>query len=165
MYRPIDEMQEMRERRGFTPEFVAKVRERRAAEATAAEIAAREAEIIANNIKVIRGVGRIRMPLWAAQIVMDVAGKHGIEPVHIISKSRTVAHVRARNEAYHEIRAAKGHTAPSFPRMGDWFNRDHTGIIWGCARHAQMNGLRSQTRMNIEQKLFNHRRWFERKAA
>lgn len=96
------------------------------------------------------------MPEWAVGIIRKVALDRGIEPEAIVSRSRLVVHVMARNEAFYRIRQAispiTGMRA-SYPMIGAWFGRDHTGPLWGAARHAQMNGLPAISHLNVVGKM------------
>lgn len=82
---------------------------------------------------------------WAA-IVHDVAGKSGFGFVDLVKYGdRRTSINAARFECYYRIKTevvmADGN-APSYPQIGKWFaGRDHTTIMHGVRRWAEMNGL------------------------
>ena len=79
------------------------------------------------------------MPAWAQQIVLKVCAQHDVPPTELLTTNRSGPVVRARWEAYYLIRAHC--PTPAWTRMGRWFDRDHSGILVGIAKHAAETGV------------------------
>lgn len=80
-----------------------------------------------------------------AQIKLtEVAERYKLTTQEILCKGRTRRIVYPRNEAIYEIAIA---TKLSFPQIGKIFNKDHTTIIHGIRRHAELNGLPIPTKI------------------
>lgn len=100
------------------------------------------------------------MPLWARRIVVAVAEKHGVGIADIIGTSRVRAIVAARNEAYYLIRTGIQTSTgkhPSYPQIGDWFGREHTGVLYGTSKHAAENSLPLASSFDAEEKMARKR--------
>ena len=79
-------------------------------------------------------------PLTPAQIIIrEVAIKHGVTTADMRGISRKVKFVRARQEAVYEVKKRLNLSLPLIGRvMG---NKDHTTVLHGIRKHAQMNNL------------------------
>lgn len=72
------------------------------------------------------------------RIIREVAEKHGVTPVDILSERRTQLVVNARQEA---MWRAKSETEWSLPRIGKAFGgRDHTTVIHALRTHEKRMG-------------------------
>jgi chromosomal replication initiation ATPase DnaA len=67
------------------------------------------------------------------RIIFDVAEKHGISTVTMLSPCRDRAFVNAREEAYRRLRDELGY---SYPKIARIFNRDHSTVVHACKREA-----------------------------
>jgi chromosomal replication initiation ATPase DnaA len=67
------------------------------------------------------------------RIIFDVAEKHGVSTVTMLSPCRDRAFVNAREEAYRRLRDELGY---SYPRIAKIFNRDHSTVVHACNREA-----------------------------
>lgn len=73
-------------------------------------------------------------PDWVAAIIRDCAAKHGVRVSDILRKPcRHRPVVRARHEAIYRVKAAKPHLSAG--RIGTWFHRDHTTILYALAKY------------------------------
>lgn len=70
-----------------------------------------------------------------AQILADVAQRHGIPIADIKSRSRLRPIVHARQEAMALMRDE----GRSLTQIGLFLDRDHTSVIWGDRAHRQRN--------------------------
>lgn len=71
----------------------------------------------------------------AKRIVEEVAWKHGISTIDLVSERRSVPLCNARHEVYYRLRTE---TTWSLPRIGKFIgNRDHTTVINGIKRHKK----------------------------
>jgi chromosomal replication initiator protein len=81
------------------------------------------------------------VPDRAAAILADVAAEHGVTVAEIIGPSRKpkIAYARFHAEAALRALTMANGAPPSYPMIGRWLGgRDHTTIIHGCARWAQI---------------------------
>ncbi len=69
-----------------------------------------------------------------AQILTEVAAKHGVSVMAMISHRRPTVLARARHECWWR---AREETAFSLPQIGRAYNRDHTSIIHGIRMHEK----------------------------
>lgn len=65
-----------------------------------------------------------------AEVVAQVAHKHGLAPKDILSASRTAPIVRARHECWRRLRE-RGWSYPAIARA---FDRDHTTVLAGVRK-------------------------------
>jgi hypothetical protein len=80
----------------------------------------------------------LAMQVWR-EIVKQVALKHGVSFMDIISPRRQMPVVLARHEAMYRL---KNETPASYPRIGKWLGgRDHTTCLHGIRMHKQRNGI------------------------
>lgn len=78
------------------------------------------------------------VPGWR-QIVNEVAAKHGVSFIDIISERRPRYIVLARQEAMYRL---YNETTLSFPDIGRRLGgKDHTTVLHGVTRHCERNGL------------------------
>jgi chromosomal replication initiation ATPase DnaA len=68
------------------------------------------------------------------EIISEVAKRHGVTPIAIISDRRNTKLVAARHEA---MWRARNETTYSLPRIGRAFRRDHTTVLHGVAKHEK----------------------------
>lgn len=61
-----------------------------------------------------------------------VAERHGVSLAELRGSSHARRFARPRHEAFSLIRAACGY---SYPRIGKYFGRDHTTVLWGIRSH------------------------------
>lgn len=91
-----------------------------------------------------RILNRNGMPGWARDIVIRVAKVHGVSPLDVATSCRKRDVIPARNEVYYLLRTMVSPVTGnelSYPMIAKWFGRDHTGVLWGAARHARDNDL------------------------
>ena len=122
-------------RPGYNPEFLRKVRaKQKQAEAEAEALKAKEL-IRRNNEKKLAGFN-----VDAANVLAEIAAKHGV-PIEVIwGNSRTQVASAERHEACYELRRRLPWL--SWPRIASYIGgRDHTTAIHGAAIHAARNGL------------------------
>lgn len=75
-----------------------------------------------------------------AEIVREVAIKHGVRVAHMKGESRTAHLVRARQEAFYRLYGECAHL--SMPAIGRFMGgRDHTTVLHGIKEHARRNNL------------------------
>lgn len=79
------------------------------------------------------------MPAVYREVVRVVARAHGINVMLLASKSRMRIAVLARNEAMYKIKAHDNRV--SMPKLGRWFERDHTSVLYCIACHQDRNKL------------------------
>lgn len=119
----------------------------------------------AEVLSAIRKMQKRGMPKWARDIVIDVAERRGFRAMDLIGISRRHPIVSSRNEAFYLIRAEVSPVTgnkPSWPRIAEWFDRNHTGILYGASKHAYVNDLPSPSSWDVETKMSERR---ERAAA
>lgn len=78
------------------------------------------------------------------EIAAEVAGAHGVPLKRLLSPSRFTPVVRARWEAMARIRAVQwpdGRPRYTLPQIGRFLGRDHTTVIHGIRRHADVSAL------------------------
>ena len=114
--------------RGYSAAFVQ--------QATEARARAAKDEQHRHGMARYRGWG---MPEWARQIVAECAGRHGVSVADMAGECRTFNVVYARHEAMYLIKDCK--PVLSMPKIGGWFNRDHTTVGYALSSHADRNGL------------------------
>lgn len=147
---------------GFNPEFLTRAWEkRRAREAAEAPPPPPVVEVeqpvhkpSAAEIDRERAMRIMRkrcLPPWVINIVMTVASRHDMNPCHIIGPSRRRKDVAARANAIYAIMAggSKRAVKPSAPRIAEWFDKDHTSILYLAARHAHATGRPNVTSFNF----------------
>lgn len=153
-------------RRGFSPDFIANAVKKRkenlaaVAEGMAAELAT---ETLCREQAITKAIAdyndaasratkvemkRRGMPEWAALIVLETAGKHGINPYFVAMPDRNASSVKARNEAIYRIKRTQ--PTLSAPQLGRWFDRDHTSILHSLAHHSEQTGEPRLTGYNLD---------------
>lgn len=114
---------------------------------------------------------RRAMPAWAVTIVTEVAEKHGVTTFDLIGRSRARKFVPARNEAFYRLKLwvspITGLTA-SYPHIAAWFSREHSGVLYGAAKHAFVNGLPPIGGIDVEAKMARNltrsKQWYVKSA-
>lgn len=89
-------------------------------------------------------VNRYGMPGWAREIVLRISEAHGVSPLDVVTQCRRRNVVPARNEIFYLLRATASPLTgmhPTYPQVAKWLGRDHTGVLWGAAKHAHDHGL------------------------
>lgn len=87
------------------------------------------------------------MPDWVQEIVRDTCRKHGVPIYDLMSPDQTRKVAMARREAMYRVKAAKPMTPAT--RLGRWFRRDHTTVIYALARYQQEHGAPALTRFGM----------------
>jgi hypothetical protein len=87
------------------------------------------------------------MPEWARLIVEEIADKHDICPSAIATDDRRHKVIRARNEAIYLIKCHRPEL--STPKIGGWFNKDHTSILHALASHSDKTGAPRMVGYNL----------------
>jgi chromosomal replication initiation ATPase DnaA len=82
-----------------------------------------------------------RRCIWdaAKAIIAEVAAKHDVSIVELLEKNRRQPVVKARREAMYRIRVG---TPVSMPRLGQWFDMDHSSAMYAIDAHAIQNDLK-----------------------
>lgn len=117
--------------RGMNPDFVKRVWARRA-EREADEA---KAEQRRQGLEVL---WQRKVPKWAAQLIVDTAAEHDVEPLQILFANRRLRVIAARREAIYRVKAEK--PMLSSPRIAGWFGLDHTTILHSLARYSDTTG-------------------------
>lgn len=121
----------------------ARLNAKRAADGAAERLAAikieREAEEerkrqIAEAVKTAFGTPRKALEARWKQIIAEVADKHQVNPMEILSQRREKYIILARHEAVWRIR---NETPLSFPQIGVRMNRDHSTLIHSVKMHEK----------------------------
>lgn len=73
-------------------------------------------------------------PFSADEIVARIAAKHKLTKADIFGQSRIIPITEARHEAMVEV--AKAFPRWSYPRLGRFFNRDHTTVMHAVKKHG-----------------------------
>lgn len=131
--------------RGYNPEFVKKALARRSVSLPAAGQPVR-----------VSGV-----PLWVSDLVNLVARNHQIDVGRIMGKDRSQDAVIARNEVLYEVR--RKNPVLSFPKIGFWFNRDHTAVMFAIATHARRNFLPKLTEFDLDSHAAARKRFVDKR--
>lgn len=133
-------------KRGYNPEFVRSV------------LARRRKMPQPGRGCVVRVPG---VPLWVSELINETALKHGMDVGRITGKDRSVGAVNARNEVLYEVRRTNPRL--SFPKIGMWFGRDHTAVMFAIASHARCNGLPKLTGFDLDRHHAARRRFIEKR--
>lgn len=137
----VDPWIEIKRNGGYSAEF-AKAARIRAAERR------REALEVQERERAIADLRSRCAPKWLVEIVVAVAGRHGVSVADIVFRRRRVTAVAARHEVFYL--AKEGHGRVSAPKLAGWLNCDHTTVLYGMARHAARAGLPKLTKYNLE---------------
>lgn len=82
--------------------------------------------------------GEINEPRTMRDVAEAVARRHGMHLRDLTGPCRSAACVKARHEAFYEIRRQLDR---SLPQIGRFFgNRDHSTVLHGIRRHEQRMG-------------------------
>ncbi|AMX93701.1 MULTISPECIES: hypothetical protein [Mesorhizobium] len=79
-----------------------------------------------------------RIPVWAREIIADVAAAHGVVANNILMDFRNDNACLARREAIYKIKVHK--PSLSSPQIGKWFDKNPATILYSLARHAEQTG-------------------------
>lgn len=80
-------------------------------------------------------LGRPRV-MWARFLdeeLSDLVREYQLPSGDILGERRTLSVMRVRQELYWRLRQR----GLSYPEIGELLGRDHTSIMWGCARHER----------------------------
>lgn len=103
------------------------------------------------------------VPVWVSDLINEIARKHCVPVSGIIGKDRTSDAVTARNEVLYEVR--RKNPRLSFPKIGLWFGRDHTAVMFAIASHARRNNLPKLTEFDLDRHSAARRRFIEKRRA
>lgn len=92
-------------------------------------------EIRRRSLAIFRRRG---MPVWAREIVEDVANRTGVSLDKLAGDRRFRRVVYARNEAIYLVKDRK--PTLSMPILAKWFARDHTSCLHSIASHSELTG-------------------------
>lgn len=140
-----DEHQDSWKRRGYNPEFVRSVLARRQVPRPGAG-------------RLVRVPG---VPLWVSELINETARNHGLDVSRITGKDRSSNAVIARNEVLYEVR--RKNPRLSFPKIGMWFGRDHTAVMFAIASHARRNDLPKLTEFDLDRHRAARKRFIEKR--
>ncbi|TJW14388.1 MAG: hypothetical protein E5W82_10455 [Mesorhizobium sp.] len=79
-----------------------------------------------------------RIPLWAREIITQVAAAHDVTANNILMDFRNDKACLARREAIYRIKVHK--PSLSSPQIGKWFDKNPATILYSLARHAEQTG-------------------------
>jgi chromosomal replication initiation ATPase DnaA len=76
------------------------------------------------------------LPATVRWIIEDVSDETGITIADILGRGLTRKATLARQECMRRVRwgILVDHLPPSYQRIGLWFDRDHTTVMWACAK-------------------------------
>lgn len=103
------------------------------------------------------------VPLWVSDLINEIARKHCVRVARIIGKDRSSAVVIARNEVLYEVR--RRNPRLSFPKIGLWFGRDHTAVMFAIASHARRNNLPKLTEFDLDRHSAARKRFIEKRRV
>ena len=129
--------------RGYNPKFVRTVLARRHRDGQSAQLRQGRPDPGRQPMRRIAGV-----PSWVSEIINETAAKYRIGAGEMLGRSRQVRVVAARNEMFYRIREKNPQL--SFPKIGLWFGRDHTAVMFAIASHARRNGLPELTGFDLD---------------
>lgn len=92
------------------------------------------------------------------QCMERIASETGVSVEEMRGLSRKKHIVHARHAAMYEARSCTG---KSLPIIGRAFNRDHTTVINGIAKHSTRTGAPSLTEFNIQRQELSRARYRE----
>ncbi len=130
---------------GYNPDFVKSVLARRQVSQSAPG-------------RIVRVPG---VPLWVSELINESARNHGLDVGRITSKDRSSDAVIARNEVLYEVR--RKNPRLSFPKIGMWFGRDHTAVMFAIASHARRNDLPKLTEFDLDRHSAARKRYIEKR--
>lgn len=88
------------------------------------------------------------VPVWARQIIEEVATRTGVSLELIAGHRKFRRVVHARNEAIYLMKVYR--PALSTPQIAAWFNRDHTSILHSIAAHSELTGAPKLCGYNLQ---------------
>lgn len=74
---------------------------------------------------------------WKA-IIYEVAAKHGVSVIEMLSDQRRKEFVNARREVFYRLSTE---TTLSLPAIGKRMNRDHTTVLYGIRTYKKIMGM------------------------
>ncbi|AZO29346.1 helix-turn-helix domain-containing protein [Mesorhizobium sp. M1B.F.Ca.ET.045.04.1.1] len=91
------------------------------------------------------------VPLWAREIINEVASKHGVAANVIVMDFRDDKTCRARREAMYQIKVKK--PTLSSPQIAKWFDKNWTTVLYSLARHSHETGDPPISNYSLEKRL------------
>ncbi len=101
------------------------------------------------------------VPLWVSELINETARNHSLDVSIIMGKDRSSAVVTARNEILYEVR--RKNPRLSFPKIGIWFRRDHTAVMFAIATHARRNALPKLTEFDLDRHNAARKRFIDKR--
>lgn len=116
--------------RGYNPEFLRRVRAKRA---QAQRMATIERE---KRIASTRQTVKLDAPTWVKMIIADCCRKRAIPADQALRKHVRTPHILAcRREIFWRLR--NSYFRPSYPRIAGWFGLDHTTVMHAVRKYEQ----------------------------
>lgn len=124
----------------FNPEFVAKVKAKRAKLMEAESPKLLPAPVprskrLSARVEAAAEHGNPVLPYWAKTVARNVCARHGLEFGLVSGRCMTPRVVACRDEIFWLLR--NDSRRPSYPRIGRWFGRDHSTVITALRRHER----------------------------
>lgn len=91
------------------------------------------------------------IPIWAREIIAEVAAAHGVVVNHILMDFRHDKACLARREAIYKVKVQK--PSLSSPQIGKWFDKNPATILYSLARHSHETGNPSVSSYSLEKRL------------
>lgn len=91
------------------------------------------------------------IPLWAREVITQVAEVHGVVTNVILMDFRHDKACVARREAIYKIKVKK--PSLSSPQIGKWFDKNPVTILYSLARHSHETGAPRVSEYSLEKRL------------
>jgi chromosomal replication initiation ATPase DnaA len=114
--------------------------------------------------KAWRLMGSRGMPEWAREIVIECCDEAGVSPLDVISGRRFKRIMGARHAALYHV-CARRNAYTSIPKVGIWFGREHTSILYAIAKYAAEHDLPPLTTYSIEKRRASSAGWWVNRRA
>lgn len=121
---------------GTKPAWKAPTNARLEAERAAKRAEAARKHMIERCVDLLRRRG---VPQPVRAIILEAADRHGVPPLAVVNDVRIWRVVAARHEAMYLVKADG--PMRSTTTIGGWFGKDHTSVLFGIAKHAELNDL------------------------
>lgn len=109
--------------------------------------------------KAWRLMGSRGMPEWAREVVIECCDEAGVSALDVISGRRFKHIMGARHAALYHV-CARRNAYTSVPKVGIWFDRNHSSILYGITKYADEHGLPALTRYSIEKRRASTAAWW-----
>lgn len=103
------------------------------------------------------------VPRWVSDLVNRVAARRRVAVRDVLSRNRNRQVAAARDEIFYLIRQRNPNL--SFPRIGQWFDRHHTAVMFSVAKHAERTGLPKLTGYELDAHRKARRRFIEKRRV